>query len=87
MKQIGSLGNLKFVNEAPIDWPNDMAQCKDDEIGSYKMYNHVNLFDIYSRPLDRPIVIHEKQDDLGKSEKMNGNSGKAVACGSLKYWH
>ncbi len=87
MKKIGDLGNVKFSEDLPKDWPKekDDMRCADGQIGAYALYNHLDLYHFHSIPAYKPIVLHEKRDDLGTSEKRrDGNSGPGIACGLLK---
>ncbi len=77
MKKVGDLGNVRFLKKPPKTWPKEEERCKEDELGAYGLYNHVEMFTTGSCPLYKPIVVHEKKDDLGASDKKeDGNSGE-----------
>ncbi len=90
MKKTGDLGNVRFAEKPPpSDWPKEKREsmrCREgEEIGAYSAYNHLDLFDLYSIPAHKPILIHERKDDLGTSDgRRDGNSGPGVACGLLR---
>ncbi len=96
MKKTGNLGNIKFSadNKLPDAWPKEKAEklkCPDGHLSAYAAYNHFCLHDLYSIPAYKPIVIHEKRDNLGVSMMMRnekkddgGNVGKGVLCGLLE---
>ena len=43
MKKLGDLGNIRFVEKPPENWPKPKMACKNGEIGGYGIFNHINL--------------------------------------------
>ena len=72
---VGDLGNI-FVDN------NGNCKC-------VIKANNIRLSGEYS-VIGRSIVIHEKEDDLGKGQNdeslITGNAGKRIACGIIGYY-
>jgi len=54
-KHVGDLGILEF-RKVPDEWPEDVIRCKPSQIGSYGVFDHINLYGENS-PCYRPVVM------------------------------
>jgi len=76
-KHVGDLGVLEF-RKVPDEWPEDVAKCSSSQIGSYGVFDHINLYGENS-PCQRPIVLYK-----GEAPMKEFKPSLAVACDVLK---
>ena len=71
----------------------DLGNITADKMGHAHIdfYDAVILLEGCYSIIGRSIVVHQKQDDLGRgsdpTSKKNGNSGEKIACGVIGYSH
>ena len=70
------MGILEF-GETPEDWPEDVAICKEGQVGAFGMFDHINLFSELA-PENHPVAIYS-----GKAPLHGFSDTNVVACGQL----
>lgn len=75
-RHLGDLGNIS-VDQNGVATINNVVELKKD----------LNVFSVMGSFAGRSIVLHDKQDDLGKGDNnesaITGNSGGRIACGVI----
>jgi len=75
-KHVGDLGILEF-RQVPDEWPEDVIKCKATQIGSYGVFDHINLYGENS-PCYRPVVLYK-----GEAPMKEFKPSLAIACDVL----